>query len=190
MIWEKHKGFSLEVLRPPLEEPLAGRLRSGEWKDILPGCDGPLWNPLRPEQILTGLERRINAEEAFLLRCLSGGVSPGQDGHNREDVILGLDRISPWNGRAHLFWWASRDQQNRKILAEPLKRLVQHAFLLLRLRRLSVLAEPGPMETTLRSFGFEKEGTLREWGWVPGGDEYFDVGVFGCLRRECLVLNV
>ncbi|SIQ98409.1 hypothetical protein SAMN05920897_12110 [Alkalispirochaeta americana] len=187
MIGGKHRGVSLEVWSPSMKNSLSDRLNSGEWESSLVGCDGAVWNPLRPESALAGLEERVATEEAFLLRCVPEENSSG--GHS-EEFLLGLDRISPWNGRAQLFWWASRDQQQRKILAEPLKCLVQYAFLVLHLRRLSVLVESGPMETTIRSFGFAKEGTLREWAFVPGDGEYFDVGVFGCLRQECLVLNV
>ena len=139
------------------------------------------WHALRPETALEEIDGAVADERAHVFAC-----------HNlAEDTlcaVIGLTGISMWTGRATVLFWCDRETVRAKRLAEPLKRLVRHAFNTLLLRRLTVAVPEGTLETTVKSFGFVKEGTLREW-IVPGpGEDPVDCNLYGCVRTECLVL--
>ena len=158
------------------------RLLEGEaWRESVQSGVENAWHALRPEAALEEMDRAVSDERAHVFAC-----------HDLETgdlfAVIGLTGISMWTGRATVLWWCDAETLRTKRLAEPLKRLVRHAFTTVLLRRLAIVVPEGLLETTVKSFGFVKEGTLRQWIVPRSGEDPVDCTIYGCVRTECLVL--
>jgi ribosomal-protein-alanine N-acetyltransferase len=98
--------------------------------------------------------------------------------------ITGLNEFSPrdlrcmvgtWFGRR--FWGTGANRESKALVAHL-------AFAVLGMHRLGSYSNPDNVRSTnaLLGVGFRHEGVLRHWH--RHGDDYYDVNVFGMLRRD------
>ena len=98
--------------------------------------------------------------------------------------ITGLNEFSPRDLRCMVGTWFGRRFWGTGANCES-KALVAHlAFAVLGMNRLGSYSNPDNVRSTkaLLGVGFSQEGVLRHWH--RHGDDYYDVNVFGMLRRD------
>jgi [ribosomal protein S5]-alanine N-acetyltransferase len=98
--------------------------------------------------------------------------------------ITGLNEFSPRDQRCMVGTWFGRRFWGTGANRES-KALVAHlAFAVLGMHRLGSYSNPDNVRSTkaLLGVGFSHEGVLRHWH--RHGDDYYDVNVFGMLRRD------
>lgn len=95
--------------------------------------------------------------------------------------LFRLDRL---RGSAELGYWIAPDHQGNGFASEAAGRMVDYAFTELGLHRVQARYFEGnePSRRVMERIGFEREGCLRESGFVDG--ERVDVPVYGLLADE------
>lgn len=98
--------------------------------------------------------------------------------------ITGLRNIDWIERRAEIVLFMDDTSVKMKVSHEPLKILLKKAFNEWHLRRIriKVCAKDTATITVLKSFGFSKEGALREELCVNG--DFIDIEIMGLLDRE------
>ncbi|MCG8479309.1 MAG: hypothetical protein MI724_09465 [Spirochaetales bacterium] len=181
MVLLENASMRVATLEETDYEAVRRLVDGGAWRESVQWGLENAWHALRPETALEELDGAVADERASAFAC-----------HDLETgalcAVIGLTGISMWTGRATVLFWCDAETVRAKRLAEPLKRLVRHAFSTLLLRRLTVAVPEGALETTVKSFGFVKEGTVREWIVPRPGEDPVDCNLYGCVRSECLVL--
>jgi RimJ/RimL family protein N-acetyltransferase len=167
-------------------------------------------NPLYEDKSLTQLrelcERKDFLENSRVYSCelnLSESTSrlkqhlslPDYWFHNRLFIIInkkennscgitGVRNIDWIERRAELVLLMDNTSMKMKMSHEPIKLLLKQIFREWRLRRvwIKVYSKDTPTITVLKSFGFSREGALRQELFMDG--DYLDIEILGLLDKE------
>lgn len=141
---------------------------------------GPDWAPLPHEhQYGLQLKRRIVSRRLIVLYK--------EVADNDILMFSGLDDLDYVRKRARFIYLLPNGIEEKKVYNFLFQNVLKYAFECLNFRRLTAFLPLGSnnIQTTLSSFGFKKEGILREY--IGNVDKYEDIVIYGILRNECLL---
>ena len=104
-----------------------------------------------------------------------------------EPVFVGFDNLDVVRKRAQFFYAMSEKSLGSKEYISAFTGAIKYGFVNLDLRRITTFVAGNSLnvQTTFNSFGFKKEGVLREY--LGSAKSFDDLVVYGILRSECLL---
>lgn len=132
---------------------------------------------------------RYHRGEALPLGIRQHVDSPTENQPDEYAGSIGLVDISQSHQRAVIGYWLAAEHQNKGVVTEACRMLIEYAFNEMHLNRVEILCASKNYKSRAvpQRLNFQKEGVLRDYHVLHG--EFTDMVLYSLLKKEWEILN-